>query len=117
MRRRLPLLAEVVLGFHDAAPEVMLPDAVHHHAGGERMVGAGQPARERQAVAASFALRARRADRIGLSGRTDDLQEPRLDRRPGTPDFAALQQANLGRRASAAPPNGARLSWQRRWSP
>ena len=71
MRRRLPLLAEVGLGFHDAASEVVVPELVHHHAGGERMVGAGQRAHKGQPVAAGFTLRVWQSNRIGLSGWTN----------------------------------------------
>ena len=35
--------AEVVRGSDDAAAKMILPDAVHHHAGGERIVRIGHP--------------------------------------------------------------------------
>jgi hypothetical protein len=51
--RRLAVLAEVVGSGDEAAAEVVLPEAVHQHAGGERMVGARDPAGERQSSAAA----------------------------------------------------------------
>src|SRR4029453_8600033 len=39
VRRLVPLEAEVVGGADDAAAEVVLPDAVDHHPGGEGVLG------------------------------------------------------------------------------
>ncbi len=50
VRRPRPL-HEVLLGLHQAAPEVHLPVAVYRHAGGQRMIGGREPARQPQPVA------------------------------------------------------------------
>ena len=44
-------LAEVVAGLDEAAAEVALPDAVDHHAGGERVLRIGDPAGQGEAAA------------------------------------------------------------------
>lgn len=46
MRRRLAARAEVVRRRDEAAAEVVLPKAIHHHARGERVRGIGNPVRE-----------------------------------------------------------------------
>ena len=51
MTRPLAAKAEVVHGAHDARAEQMPPDAVDHHAGGERMVAAREPLRQLQPAA------------------------------------------------------------------
>src|SRR5688572_19844808 len=47
-------LPEVVWRAYEAFAEVILPDAVDHHARGERIVGAGDPARELEPSAAGL---------------------------------------------------------------
>ena len=42
--------AEVARASHDAPAEVVLPDAVGHHAGGQRIVGRDEPAGQRRAA-------------------------------------------------------------------
>jgi hypothetical protein len=42
--RRQAGAAEVLLGFHDAGAEQLGPQAVRQHAGGQRVVVAGEPA-------------------------------------------------------------------------
>ena len=42
---------------NDAFAEVKLPDAIHEHARGERIVGLSQPLRQRQAAAGVIPLR------------------------------------------------------------
>ena len=51
MRVRLSLLSEVARSRHDPAAEVVAPDAVHHHARGERIPGVRDPAGEMEAAA------------------------------------------------------------------
>src|SRR6266542_1336360 len=52
MGRRLTLFAEVVRGWHNALAEVILPDAIDHHARRERICGIGDPLSQLQAAAA-----------------------------------------------------------------
>src|SRR5690242_10754657 len=47
MRGQLALPAEIVRRGYDPAAEVPLPDSIHHHAGGERMVRLRKPQSER----------------------------------------------------------------------
>ena len=51
VRRQPSLAAEVLLGRDDAAAEVHAPDAIDGDARGERIVAAGQPARQPEPVA------------------------------------------------------------------
>ena len=46
----LALHAEVVAGLDQALTEQLLPEAIDHHARGQRMVGLGEPLRQPQAV-------------------------------------------------------------------
>ena len=50
MRRQRTLDAEVVFGLDDAFAEVLLPDAIHHDARRQRVVGRAEPARQVEAV-------------------------------------------------------------------
>src|SRR5205085_11337077 len=52
VRRRLAELAEVARGADEALAEVVLPDAVDHHARRQRVVGAGDGLRQLQPAAA-----------------------------------------------------------------
>ena len=60
MGRRLPLDAEVVWGANEGLAEVPLPNPIGDHAGGERVVGRGQPLC--QGGAAALALERRHRD-------------------------------------------------------
>ena len=53
MRRRSAGVAEIVGRSDDALAEMMLPDAVDHHARGQRVVGAGEPTGQGQTPAAA----------------------------------------------------------------
>ena len=46
MRRHAAAMAEIAGRRHQALPEVILPDAVDHHARGQRIVFAGDPVRQ-----------------------------------------------------------------------
>jgi hypothetical protein len=48
VRRPVALEAEIVRRADDAAAEMMLPEAIDHHAGRQWMVGARNPIRQRQ---------------------------------------------------------------------
>jgi hypothetical protein len=52
MARRAALLAEVARCAHEAATKMVLPDAVHHHAGSERIARVDDGLREFQSAAA-----------------------------------------------------------------
>ena len=57
MRWQHAICAKIARRRDDAPAEMMLPDAVHHHAGGERIVGLTEPARQAQpAVRFSMSL-------------------------------------------------------------
>ena len=51
MRRSLTARAEIVWGLHDSATEMELPNAIDHHARGERILGIGDPLGELQPTA------------------------------------------------------------------
>ena len=51
VRRRLALEAEVLGGLHQPDAEMLLPEPVDGHAGGQRVLGRRQPAGQAQAVA------------------------------------------------------------------
>ena len=57
--RQRSLGAEVVLGFHDSQTEIALPDAIHGHARGQRILRRDEPPRQSQPVARGV-LRERR---------------------------------------------------------
>src|SRR5262245_47487439 len=52
MGRRVATRAEIARGAHQSRPEVMLPNTIHHHAGCERVVRAGNLAGQFQTAAA-----------------------------------------------------------------
>src|SRR5262245_41559472 len=52
MGRRVAASAEIARCAHESRPEVMLPNAIHHHTCGERVVRAGNLAGQFQAAAA-----------------------------------------------------------------
>src|SRR5260370_1581662 len=52
MSRRLAELAEIAGRAHDPGAKVLLPDAVDDHAGRQRMVRPGKPARQLEPAAA-----------------------------------------------------------------
>ena len=61
VRRQLADVAEVVDRAHQAGAEQVVPDAVDHHPGGERVVGAGDPLGQLEPAAAPPTRSARRA--------------------------------------------------------
>jgi hypothetical protein len=60
----------------DPASKVIMPDAIHHHARGQRILGIGEPTRQRGATSGRLDALERR-HRRGL--RIEDRQESRLD--------------------------------------
>src|SRR5262249_47797833 len=52
MRWRSALSPEVVFGFHQPHAEILLPEAIHGHAGGERVGGIDDPPSQVQAIQA-----------------------------------------------------------------
>ena len=58
MARRLAQAAEVAAAIHQAAAEVILPEAIDHHARRQRIVGRGQPVGQRRAAAGGLRTRA-----------------------------------------------------------
>src|SRR5258708_5304925 len=50
MRRQRALMAEILLGLHNSAPEELGPEAVDRDTGGERIVAADEPLRYAQSV-------------------------------------------------------------------
>ena len=52
MRRPFAAFAEIVGRADQPLAEVVLPDAVHHHAGRQRVLGPGQPVGQLQPAAA-----------------------------------------------------------------
>ena len=57
MRRRLAARTEVVGSFHQALAKVILPNAIHHHAGRERILRPREPLRQFEAAAARGSIR------------------------------------------------------------
>ena len=55
MRRLFANVAEVIRATHNAATEVMLPQAISHHLGGHRVLGAGDPFSKHAAFTGSLA--------------------------------------------------------------
>jgi hypothetical protein len=53
MDRTFALQAEVLGGAHESLPEEHLPEVVHGHAGGQRVLLGGQPTGQSEAVAGS----------------------------------------------------------------
>ena len=87
-------LAEVVRRRDEPAPEVELPNAIGHHAGGQRMPGAGDPLGQGEPAAGR--------ERVGrlLDGRLvlgQDLEEFRLNLFAGASGVAADQQVRVHR--------------------
>ena len=74
----LPEEAKVIHGGHDALIEVPGPNAVHRHARGQRMLGAGEPAGEFEAAA----LIRLEGGRFGLQRGLNDLDEATRHRLP-----------------------------------
>ena len=89
MRGRGAHEAEVVRGGDEALAEVLLPDAVHDHAGGERVIGARDPLCKAEATIGKRRLRFgenhrhRRLDEIAKSSRRAAHEHMRLGRFPG----------------------------------
>ena len=71
MRRARPLRAEIVFRFDDAATEILLPDAVHDHARGQRILRADEPlARDRSRLAADRFVARNGCSTAGVPGVT-----------------------------------------------
>src|SRR6266508_6281775 len=68
MRRRRALRAEIVFSLHNAASEILLPEAIDHHARGERVLWVNNPECEVKAVRE----RRNRILRRGISVRSGD---------------------------------------------
>ena len=83
MRRPLAHLAEVVRRAHDAFAEMMLPDAIDHHARGQRVLARGKPLGE--PAAAPAGLRVGRRLREMPFGAARDREDAGLHRAPFCP--------------------------------
>ena len=106
MRRRLAVLAEVARRRDDPPAEMLLPDPVDHHPGGQRVVGARDPPRQRHAPAAGGELPVAVGlddGRLGVA--RDGAGEARLDVLPRLPVVAPEQDMGRG---DARPVRGAR---------
>ena len=79
MRRRRALIAEVARRADDAAAEVVLPEAVDHHAGRQRVLGRGDPTRKRAAAMGTAVCGQLLGSQIA---RGDDTGKARLDLSP-----------------------------------
>ena len=86
--------AEVVRRRDEAAPEVELPNAVDHHAGCQRMPGAGDPLGQREPPAGRERVRRLGDGRLGLG---QDLEKFRLHFFAGPSGVAADQQVRVHR--------------------
>ena len=91
IRWAVALASEIVRRGHDAAPEMSLPDAVHHHARGQRIVARRDPLRQRFPPARNEPRR-RRLRRCPAPAR----------RRPGQPGFTTRPSAWNRRAAGCA---------------
>ena len=69
MCRQRALGAEVVSGFHEAAAEILLPDAIHDHPGCEGVVAAHDPSRQVETIGTWRRRLQRRQD--GRGSRSD----------------------------------------------
>jgi hypothetical protein len=58
-----PVLPKLAGVFHQSRPEMVLPDAIDHYSGGERVAGLGEPFGQRQAA----------TTRVGRPNRLDNL--------------------------------------------
>src|SRR5579871_6918065 len=97
MRRPFAISAKVVGGTDDSAAEMVLPDPIHHHARGERIVRAcdppcqGDPATSRRKLPVPVAFN------HGGSGVTGYCAwEPRFNRFPWLPEISADQDVGFG---------------------
>ena len=81
-----PVDAEILGGLHQPGAEDLLPEAVHRHAGGERMLGPQQPLGETEAV----------PRQLGRHGRKERGRR-RLDFFPPLVVIAAEEHVGLGR--------------------
>ena len=91
MGRRLALAAEVAGRADDPLAEVVLPDPVDHHAGGHRVVGPGDPARQLQPAAP-------RGDRGRLPAREGLREVPRDAARRAARSSPGCRSARPGSR-------------------
>ena len=93
VRRPVALQAEIVRRADDAAAEVILPDAIDHHAGRERVVLAtGEPVRPGPAVRPLLSVL---HSRIGTAGSL--AAAPRQDRRKAGLDLVAADARGIAR--------------------
>ncbi len=86
MRRLLPLDTEILRGLHQADPEELLPEPVHRHPRGERVLRGHQPLCQAEPVGRSALRGGRqplghlRADLLALEGVFTALQDMGLPR-------------------------------------
>ena len=92
VRRRPPLLAEVIGSTHQSLSEMVLPDAVDHHACRQRVLRTAQPLGQLQATAALAV-----GDRLAA----EDLQEAARRLGAGRLGVAALLDGDVVRRPLA----------------
>ena len=88
MRGTRPLQSKVVLRFHQAATEILLPDPIDHHPRGERIRFAGEPFRQTDPVAGP-----------GLVPRREHLGDIGSDLRPLPQKVAPHMHERLARLA------------------
>ena len=102
MGGRITHHAEVRAAANDAPAEVVLPDAVGHHAGRKRIVGRDEPASQRRAAAGGLRIRGRRGDHRLL--RLEDRRKRRAHlvfRLLLRMRIAAVKDERVGRRGPA----------------
>ena len=75
MRRRIAHLPEILQRADNAAAKVMGPDAIHHDAGGQRILPRGQPPSQREPAAGGVAVGSRNlGGRIAIRGHRDEAR-------------------------------------------
>ena len=119
MAGRLTLAAEVAGRADDPLAEVVLPEPVDHHAGGHRVVGLGDPARQLEPAAplddpGPLPCRERLREMPGDATTGLRVTSPDVDPHPGSRDkahTAALPPGFPTRRTMTAPcPGGIELA-------
>ena len=98
MRRALAHDAEIAGRADDAAAEVIMPDAIDHDARGQRIVGVGEPLRQRGAAAGRFDIR--RAARSSRAFGSSSVRKPGCTSSRGR--IVDADGENVGRRRGAA---------------
>ncbi len=96
---------EIIQGVDDSPAEVMFPDPVDHHPGGEGMIRAGEPAREGQASAGGGGSFPGRGRPKRLSLLAESGENTGLDRPSGSQVAASFEQ--VGRRGCTPVPQRA----------